>query len=131
MNILECLRVAVRGLSSNKMRTMLTMLGIIIGVGVVILVVAIGQGASQRVQDTINKLGTNLLMIWNGQPHIRNVAAVNKAATTAAGGASTTSNPVMAASPDRLKLEDAKQIAASFKQSVDAVAPQVRSNVQI
>lgn len=46
MNLMECLRVSLRGLSNNKMRTMLTMLGIIIGVGVVILVVAIGEGAT-------------------------------------------------------------------------------------
>jgi putative ABC transport system permease protein len=125
MNIVECLRVAMRGLLSNKMRTMLTMLGIIIGVGVVILVVAIGQGASKRVQDTINSLGTNLLTVVNGQQRIRNVVAVNKAATTAAGGTSTTSSPVLAAAPNRLKLEDAKQIAASFTQAVEDVAPQV------
>jgi putative ABC transport system permease protein len=104
---------------------MLTMLGIIIGVGVVILVVAIGQGASKRVQDTINALGTNLLTVMNGQPRIRNIAAVNKAAATAAGGTSTTSNPVMAATPNRLKLEDAKLIASNFTESVAAVAPQV------
>jgi putative ABC transport system permease protein len=126
MNIFECLRVALRGLASNKMRTMLTMLGVIIGVGVVILVVAIGQGASKRVQDTIDALGTNLLTVRNGQTRIRNIVTVNKAAATAAGGASTTSNPIMAASPNRLKLEDAKQIADAFKQSVAAVAPQVQ-----
>src|SRR5579871_4167032 len=126
MNIFECLRVALRGLASNKMRTMLTMLGIIIGVGVVILVVAIGQGASKRVQDTINALGTNLLTVRNGQTRLRNVVAVNKAAVTAAGGASTTSSPTLSASPNRLKLEDAKQIATAFKQSVEAVAPQVQ-----
>jgi putative ABC transport system permease protein len=125
MNIVECARVAMRGLLSNKLRTMLTMLGIIIGVGVVILVVAIGQGASKRIQDTIDALGTNLLTVMNGQPRIRNVAAVNKAAAAAAGGASTTANPIMATAPNRLKLEDAKQIAANFKEAVAAVAPQV------
>jgi putative ABC transport system permease protein len=127
MNLFECLRVALRGLSSNKMRTMLTMLGIIIGVGVVILVVAIGQGASQRIQDTINALGTNLLTVRNGQQRMRNVAAVNKAATTAAGGTSTTSAPVIAAAPNRLKLEDAKQIATAFTQAVEEVAPVVQA----
>ena len=45
------------------MRTALTMLGIIMGVGVVIIVVAIGQGATQSVTDAINSLGTNLLQI--------------------------------------------------------------------
>ena len=125
MNLLESLRVAIRGLSSNKMRTALTMLGIIIGVGVVILVVAIGEGASKRVADTINNLGTNLLTIQNGQQRIRNVAAVNKAAAAAAGGTSTLSNPVKAASPNRLTLEDAKAIATNFPETVAAVAPQV------
>jgi putative ABC transport system permease protein len=129
MNIVECLRVSIRGLSSNKMRTMLTMLGIIIGVAVVILVVAIGQGASKKVQDTINNMGTNQLMIWNGQQRIRNIVAVNKAA--AGSNASTTANPVLAVAPNRLRLEDAQQIATSFTQSVAHVAPQVRSNVQI
>jgi putative ABC transport system permease protein len=123
MNVFECLRVALRGLASNKMRTMLTMLGIIIGVAVVILVVAIGQGASKRVQDTINNLGTNLLTVVNGQQRIRNVVAVNKAA--AGSSASTTASPIIAAAPNRLKLEDAKQIATSFKETVAAVAPQV------
>src|SRR5215469_15364354 len=113
MNLLESLRVALRGLASNKMRTMLTMLGIIIGVGVVILVVAIGQGASSRVQDTINTLGTNPLTVRNGQTRIRNVAAVNKATSTAAGTTDTTSKPVTAASPNHLKLEDARQIATA------------------
>lgn len=63
MSIIECFRVAMRGLTSNKMRTALTMLGIIIGVGVVILVVAIGEGASQRIKDTVDSLGTNLLTV--------------------------------------------------------------------
>ena len=125
MNILESLRVSLRGLINNKLRTALTMLGIIIGVGVVIIVVAIGQGASQRVQDTINALGTNLLTVRNGQPRLRNVPAVNKAAAAAAGGTSTTSSPTLSASPNRLKLEDARQIAANFKEAVAAVAPQV------
>ena len=58
MNLLLYFRLAIRGLSANKMRTALTMLGIVIGVAVVILVVAIGEGASQSVTDSINSLGT-------------------------------------------------------------------------
>src|SRR5579863_723747 len=88
MNLLECLRVALRGLSSNKMRTGLTMLGIIIGVGVVILVVAIGEGATQRVTDAVNSLGTNLLTIRSGAARIR-VNAVTLAATAASSTATT------------------------------------------
>src|SRR5579872_7332817 len=116
MNLLECLRVALRGLSSNKMRTALTMLGIIIGVGVVIVVVAIGQGATQRVTDAVNSLGTNMLSIWPGTARIR----INAGTATGANG-----------STNHLTLEDAKLIGENFKKTIDAVAPQVRDNVQI
>ena len=63
MNIVRNLKLALRGLSTNKMRTALTMLGIVIGVAVVILVVAIGQGATTSVTDSVNSLGTNLLTL--------------------------------------------------------------------
>src|SRR5262249_55990855 len=80
MNLRESLRVALRGLASNKMRTGLTMLGIIIGVGVVILVVAIGQGATQRVTEAVNSLGTNMLTITPGSARIRISGATPSAA---------------------------------------------------
>src|SRR6185295_4564669 len=117
MNLLESLRVALRGLASNKMRTGLTMLGIIIGVGVVILVVAIGQGATQRVTAAVNSLGTNMLTITPGSARIRIAGA------TASGADSGQTN--------RLTLDDARMIANNFPKTVSAVAPQVRSNVQI
>ena len=123
MNILESFRVAMRGLSSNKMRTALTMLGIIIGVAVVIVVVAIGQGATKQVTDTVNSLGTNLLSIWPGQARLRS-SAVSKSA-------SADDKNARAVSANHLKLDDARLIATNFKQTVDAVAPQVKSNVQI
>ena len=125
MNIFESLRVALRGLISNKMRTGLTMLGIIIGVGVVIVVVAIGQGATQRVTEAVNSLGTNMLMISPGTSRIKINAVTAKAAksgTTDSGGGQQT---------NRLTLLDAKDIARLFPKSVQSVAPQVRSNVQI
>lgn len=133
MNLLESLRVATRGLASNKMRTLLTMLGIIIGVAVVILVVAIGQGATQRVKETIDSLGTNLLTVWNGQQHVKIAPAVNKSTgdVTGTGTGTAASSSATAASPTRLKMEDARNIVANFPQTIDAVAPQVRSNVQI
>ena len=52
MDFKEVIRVALRALARNKMRTILTMLGIIIGVGAVICIVAIGQGAGQQVQES-------------------------------------------------------------------------------
>jgi len=116
VNLFESLRVSLRGLVSNKMRSALTMLGIIIGVAVVILVVAIGQGATKQVTDTVNSLGTNLLTIFPGQSHIR----INAATASGAKGGT-----------NSMTLADARLIADNFKKTVDAVAPQVRDNVQI
>ena len=62
LNFGELLRVAVRALARNKMRSVLTMLGIIIGVGAVICVVAIGEGAQASVERAIINIGAN--MIW-------------------------------------------------------------------
>ncbi|MGN6716971.1 MAG: ABC transporter permease [Candidatus Binatia bacterium] len=59
-------RIALRALARNKLRSFLTMLGIIIGVGAVIAMVAIGEGAKRRVQEQIASLGTNLLVILPG-----------------------------------------------------------------
>ncbi|MGH9727879.1 MAG: ABC transporter permease [Candidatus Acidiferrales bacterium] len=66
MDVHEILRVSMRALARNKMRTVLTMLGIIIGVGAVICTVAIGQGASNQVQDQIKSLGDNIIFISAG-----------------------------------------------------------------
>ena len=59
-------KVAAQSIAKNKMRTMLTMLGIVIGVGAVIIMVAIGNGAQTAVQSSINSLGTNLIMVMPG-----------------------------------------------------------------
>lgn len=66
MNILEAIRVALMGLIGNKLRSFLTMLGIIIGVAAVIIVVAIGLGLKQDTLSRIEKMGTNLLMVNPG-----------------------------------------------------------------
>jgi putative ABC transport system permease protein len=63
MDFLMIIRVAFRALVRNKMRAALTMLGIIIGVGAVIAMVSIGQGAQASVQAQIESIGTNLLFI--------------------------------------------------------------------
>jgi putative ABC transport system permease protein len=122
MNLVRNLKLALRGLSTNKMRTALTMLGIVIGVAVVILVVAIGQGATKNVTDAVNSLGTNLLTVRPGRPRTRITAAVTQNASTSA---------VSAGSPNRLTLEDSRLIAKNFPESIAAVAPQARGNVQI
>ncbi len=58
-------RAAIRGLSANKLRSALTVLGILIGVGAVIILVAVGNGSSQAVQNRIKLLGTNTITILN------------------------------------------------------------------
>src|SRR6185503_19784142 len=60
------LKLASQSILKNKMRTLLTMLGIVIGVGAVIIMVAIGNGAQARIQDQINSLGTNVIMVMPG-----------------------------------------------------------------
>jgi putative ABC transport system permease protein len=64
--LLMALRIALRALARNKLRSFLTMLGIIIGVGAVIAMVAIGEGAKKKVQEQIASLGTNLLVVLPG-----------------------------------------------------------------
>jgi putative ABC transport system permease protein len=65
VNAFDDLRSALRGLSANKLRSALTVLGIFIGVGAVIIVVAVGNGSSQAVQNRIKALGTNTITILN------------------------------------------------------------------
>jgi putative ABC transport system permease protein len=65
--LLEILRLAVRALRRNPLRSLLTVLGIVIGVGAVIAMVTIGNGATAKVTADLAKLGTNLLMINPGQ----------------------------------------------------------------
>src|SRR3989304_2387862 len=64
--MLESIRVSFSSLKSNKMRSALTMLGIIIGTGAVITVIALGKGASEAVQKSIQALGSNLLFVRPG-----------------------------------------------------------------
>ncbi len=59
--------MALRGLSSNKLRSFLTMLGVIIGVGAVIIAIAIGQGSREAVAESIQRLGTNVMTVFPGQ----------------------------------------------------------------
>ena len=66
MHLIAILKVAVRALNRNKLRTALTMLGIIIGLGAVIALVSIGQGGQAMIQDQINGMGTNMMFIMPG-----------------------------------------------------------------
>ena len=66
MNIWQSVRIAVNALRVNKLRSILTMLGIIIGVGAVIAMVAVGAGAQARVAEQIQSLGSNLIIVLSG-----------------------------------------------------------------
>jgi putative ABC transport system permease protein len=66
MNATAIIRIALRALARNKMRSSLTMLGIIIGVGAVIAMVGLGQGAQQQVQEQIAAMGSNMLFVGSG-----------------------------------------------------------------
>jgi putative ABC transport system permease protein len=66
MSLAGLLRLALRALATNKLRSALTMLGIIIGVSAVIVMIAVGAGAQARVEEQIRALGSNLLLIMSG-----------------------------------------------------------------
>ena len=66
MNIANLFKIALKALSNNKMRCILTMLGIIIGVGSVITMLAIGQGSKQSIKENISEMGSNMIMIHPG-----------------------------------------------------------------
>ncbi len=115
MDLREIIRVALRALARNKMRTILTMLGIIIGVGAVICTVAIGQGAGQQVQDQIKSLGDNMIMVMAG--------SVNQGGVRLGGGATKT---LTAQDGDAIRNDVPNVIAES--PSVGANAQMVNGN---
>ncbi len=66
MDLIAIIRIAMRALARNKLRSILTMLGIIIGVGAVIAMVSVGQGAQQQAQQQIAAMGSNMLFVQSG-----------------------------------------------------------------
>ncbi len=81
-DLLENLRVALDGLVANKMRSALTMLGIIIGVGAVIALMSIGEGAQASITEQITSIGTNLLTVIPGAASFGPVRGATGSATT-------------------------------------------------
>lgn len=71
MKITENVIMALRNLSGNKIRSLLTMLGVIIGVGAVIVMVALGEGAQRKVTENITAMGSNLVMVFPGRGNSR------------------------------------------------------------
>ena len=111
MNAFAALRSAWRALTTNLLRSILTMLGIIIGVGAVITMLAIGTGAQQRVAEQMKSLGSNLMLVQPG--------AITQ------GGVR-----LGAQSGQTLTEDDARAIAAEVPE-VQAVAPSLRTGLQI
>ncbi|WP_150305756.1 MacB family efflux pump subunit [Pseudomonas saliphila] len=70
----EAVRMALRALKANLFRTVLTLLGIVIGVASVVVMLAVGNGARQEVLDRISSMGTNLLLVRPGAPNTRRSA---------------------------------------------------------
>ena len=82
MSFKEVIRFALRGLSANKLRSALTMLGILIGVAAVILLVAVGNGSAKAISDRIEALGTNTITVMSaGRGGSSNTALTTDMAT--------------------------------------------------
>ena len=79
MNYSNLLKIALRALVRNKLRAILTMLGIIIGVGSVIAMLAIGQGSKKKIRDQISSMGTNMVMVM---PNFQRRGGVNLGASS-------------------------------------------------
>src|SRR5262249_49024267 len=111
MNLLIIPRLALKALSQNKMRSGLTMLGIIIGVGAVICVVAIGEGAAASVERAITNIGANMIWVEAG--------GVNRGGVRTGSGATKT-----------LTMSDYDAIKEQIRQ-VTNVTPQADTRVQV
>jgi putative ABC transport system permease protein len=113
MNLAESIRIAVRSLASNKLRSTLTMLGVIIGVAAVIALMSVGRGAQAAIDSQIKSLGTNLLFVSPG--------AVSSAGVRQAQGSAQSLTY-----EDALALNDPVNLPA-----VAGVAPQVQAFGQV
>ena len=111
MNALTALRSALRALAANALRSVLTMLGIIIGVAAVIAMIAVGQGATQRVQEQMKGLGSNIMLVLPG-------------------GVSQAGVRLGAQTRQRLTEEDAQAIALEIPE-VQVAAPTSRTTGQL
>ena len=111
MKTKSLLSMATGSILKNKMRTMLTMLGIVIGVGAVIVMVAVGNGAQKQIEAQIKNLGTNLIVVTPG--------------STAAGGASQGAQTF-----NRLTVADADKIKSDAT-LLSAVSPVIVTRTQV
>jgi putative ABC transport system permease protein len=105
------LKIAWKSILKNKMRTLLTMLGIVIGVGAVIVMVAVGQGAQAQIQASISSLGTNLILVLPGATQS---GAVSQGAATF----------------NRLTVEDAEKLKAEGS-TLAGVSPLIQTRLVV
>jgi putative ABC transport system permease protein len=113
MNVTESIRMALRSLRANTMRSALTMLGIIIGTGAVIALLSIGQGAQAAISDQIQSIGSNLIFVFAGRFD-----------QSAGAGIGTV--------PDPLTRQDAEALLESgITEHVAAVAPELNRSATI
>ena len=151
MNVFDNLRVAIGGISSNKLRSVLTTLGVLIGVSAVIILVAVGTGSSQAVESRINQLGTNTLTVFNtgrfgrasgtqtqvasltiadvnalenpnNAPDVKSVSPVVSTSETATYGSATYTTTVEGSTPSYLTAEDYTVQAGSAISSQDVTS---------
>ncbi|MBC7263355.1 MAG: ABC transporter permease [Chloroflexi bacterium] len=111
MNVIESVKIALQSIASNKLRAGLTMLGIIIGVGAVIALVAAGAGAQAQVTERFESLGSNLLVISPGRVFVRGVS-------------------MGVASAQSLTNDDVEAITR-LANSVSAIAPEYSTRAQV
>lgn len=115
MSVLEMLWSAVRGITANKLRSILTLLGVMIGVASVILLLAVGNGSSQEIRDAISGLGTNTLTIRS----------------TSQGGGGGQGETTGTSSEKVITTEVATQLGAADLGHVAAVVPQVSTSLTV
>lgn len=107
----ECIKMAFEGMLSNKLRTFLTMLGIIIGVGAVIAMVSLGLGMQEKVKENISSMGSNLLIVMSG-------------------GRTANGQRIASGNGAHLTYDDAKAIEKNVD-GIKYVAPGVQSSYQL
>src|ERR1700704_243015 len=110
MSFLMIFRIAFKALGRNKLRTALTMLGMIIGVGAVITMVALGSGAQATIEDSVKSTGTNMITISPG--------STNAGGVRSGGGGNTKLTPEDAKALRELPLVEYVSEQASTRQQV-------------
>jgi macrolide transport system ATP-binding/permease protein len=123
LDMAEAWKMAFRSLRANLFRTVLTLLGIVIGVGSVVAMLAIGDGAKQQILDRIQAMGTNLLLIRPGAPGIRNNGPVATLTTEDAQAIAALPN-VAAAVPEFTFGITLRAGSIDYQTNVDATTPE-------